>query len=95
MIRTFLDLYHSVRGRIQRQRGRTTSGSATDYACRRQSGQGWTRADAGHGSLHALLFFDIVNAKSPNEMVERTGMSRSGQCQSQRQWRLISVAHAR
>ena len=29
----------------------------------------------------------------PNQSVERTGMSRSGQCQLQRQWRLIPVAH--
>jgi hypothetical protein len=28
-----------------------------------------------------------------NESVERTGMSRSGQRQLQRQWRLITVAH--
>ena len=29
----------------------------------------------------------------PNQSVERTGMSRSVQCQLQRQWRLIPVAH--
>jgi len=28
-----------------------------------------------------------------NQSVERTGMSRSAQCQLQRQWRLIPVAH--
>src|SRR6266545_4789152 len=29
----------------------------------------------------------------PNQSVERTGMSRFGQCKFQRQWRLIPVAH--
>src|SRR5439155_15347171 len=28
-----------------------------------------------------------------NQLVERTGMSRSAQCRFQRQWRLIPVAH--
>jgi hypothetical protein len=32
-------------------------------------------------------------AASFNNSVERTGMSRSGQLQLQRQWRLIPVAH--
>ncbi len=30
---------------------------------------------------------------TPNQSVERTGMSRSAQRQLQRQWRLIPVAH--
>ena len=34
-----------------------------------------------------------MHTLKPNQSVERTGMSRSAQCQSQRQRRLIPVAH--
>jgi hypothetical protein len=37
--------------------------------------------------------FKRVTKKKPNQSVERTGMSRSRQCQSRGLWRLIPVAH--
>jgi hypothetical protein len=41
----------------------------------------------------AIAVFESMNLGLPNQSVERTGMSRSAQLQSQRQWRLIPVAH--